>query len=239
MTPDPAIIVLYCRTLKNPPGQGNYQLPTTPLPPGQVGVAVGEPPAIDSPPALEVSNPRPSSLSSPASSNGSIQQSPVSVTPKRVPGKLALCKWCSYQSEDLAECVRCRRKLDAPKILDDPSYKPKPDSTDANKKALRDVRVPNKNRRKNNAEEPLCIDIDSEDDAGEENIETETIEDDAGEEMIDFQNFCHVIPAPTCYFIAGNYRSRQKFDIWNYSKHKLVWFGFWALDTIGTIVFNF
>ena len=202
---------MYSRTLKNTPVQGSYQLPTAPLPPGQVGVAVGDPPAIDSPPALEVSAPRPGSLSSPASSNGSIQQSPVSMTPKRVPGKLALCKWCSYQSEDLAECVRCHRKLDAPKILDDPSYKPKPDSTEASKKALRDVRVPNKNRRKNAAEEPLCIDIDSEDDAGEENIETETIEDDSGKEIIHFIICCSVAPLPTCYFKAGNYRSRRKF----------------------------
>ena len=132
------------------------------------------------------------------------------MTPKRVPGKLALCKWCSYQSEDLAECVRCHRKLDAPKILDDPSYKPKPDSTDANKKALRDVRVPNKNRRKNNAEEPLCIDIDSEDDAGEDTIETETIEDDSGKKMFYFILCCPVTPPSTCCFIAVNYRSRQK-----------------------------
>ena len=204
---------MYRRTLKTTGGQGNYQLPTAPLPPGQVGVAVGDPPAIDSPPALEVSAPRPGSLSSPASSNGSIQQSPVSVTPKRVPGKLALCKWCSYQSEDLAECVRCRRKLDAPKILDDPSYKPKPDSTDGNKKALRDVRVPNKNRRKNNAEEPLCIDIDSEDDVGEDNIETETIEDDSGKEMFYFILCCPVTPPSTCCFIAGTIEADRKFDI--------------------------
>ena len=34
-------------------------------------------------------------------------------------------------SEDLAVCVRCRRKMpDDVKILDDPSYKPKPDSTE-------------------------------------------------------------------------------------------------------------
>ena len=34
-------------------------------------------------------------------------------------------------SEDLAICVRCRRKMpDDVKILDDPSYKPKPDSTE-------------------------------------------------------------------------------------------------------------
>ena len=177
----------YClfRTLKNSNGQaqGGYQLPTAPLPPGQVGVAVGEPPAIDSPPAMEVSAARSGSLSSPASSNGSIHQSPAAITPKRIPGKLALCNWCAFQSEDLAKCGRCHRKLDAPKILDDPSFKPKPDSTDTTKKALRDVRVPNKNRKRNNAEEPLCIDIDSEDDMGEENTETETIDDDSGNEM--------------------------------------------------------
>lgn len=146
-------------------------------------MAVGEPPAIDSPPAMEVSAARSGSLSSPASSNGSIHQSPAAITPKRIPGKLALCNWCAFQSEDLAKCGRCHRKLDAPKILDDPSFKPKPDSTDTTKKALRDVRVPNKNRKRNNAEEPLCIDIDSEDDMGEENTETETIDDDSGNEM--------------------------------------------------------
>ena len=144
---------------------------------------MGEPPAIDSPPALEVSAARSGSLSSTTSSNGSIHQSPTLVTPKRIPGKLALCNWCAFQSEDLAKCGRCGRKLDAPKILDDPSFKPKPDSTDATKKALRDVRVPNKNRKRNNAEEPLCIDIDSEDDLGEETAEAETIDDDSGNDF--------------------------------------------------------
>ena len=142
-------------------------------------MAVGEPPAIDSPPGLEVR----SSISSTASSNGSLHQSPAAIAPKRIPGKLALCNWCAFQSEDLAKCGRCHRKLDAPKILDDPSYKPKPDSTEVVKKALRDVRVPNKNRKRNNAEEPLCIDIDSEDENAEETIEAETIEDDSGEEI--------------------------------------------------------
>ena len=47
--------------------QGNVQLPTTPLPPGQVGVgvSVGDPPNIESPPALEVG----SLMTSPAGSN--------------------------------------------------------------------------------------------------------------------------------------------------------------------------
>ena len=50
---------------------------------------------------------------------------------KRIPGKLAMCKSCGFTSEDLAICVRCRRKmLGNVKILDDPSYKPKPDSTE-------------------------------------------------------------------------------------------------------------
>ena len=113
-----------------------------------------------------------------------MHQSPAAIAPKRIPGKLALCNWCAFQSEDLAKCGRCHRKLDAPKILDDPSYKPKPDSTEVVKKALRDVRVPNKNRKRNNAEEPLCIDIDSEDENAEETIEAETIEDDSGKKII-------------------------------------------------------
>ena len=82
---------------------------------------------------------------------------------KRIPGKLAMCKFCGFTrweatncierkyshifslSEDLAVCVRCRRKIpDDVKILDDPSYKPKPDSTELmGTKKLRLHRFPN------------------------------------------------------------------------------------------------
>ena len=30
---------------------------------------------------------------------------------KRIPGKLAMCKQCGFTSEDLAVCLRCRRKM--------------------------------------------------------------------------------------------------------------------------------
>ena len=33
------------------------------------------------------------------------------VVPKRVPGKVALCKHCGNMSDDHATCSRCRRKL--------------------------------------------------------------------------------------------------------------------------------
>ena len=60
----------------------------------------------------------------------------------------------------------------------------KPDSTDGlNKKALRGVRLPNKNKKRNNTEEPVCIALsDSEDGGDEDTGEAETIEDeDPGE----------------------------------------------------------
>ena len=62
-------------------------------------------------------------------------------------------------SEDLAVCVRCRRKMpDDVKIVDDPNFKPKPDSTEvlASKKALRLARLPGKSRRRGgNPDEPV------------------------------------------------------------------------------------
>ena len=174
--------------------QGNVQLPTTPLPPGQVsGVAVGDPPSIESPPALEVGSLMPNS--SPAGSNvsnTSYQQTPS----KRVPGKLALCTRCGTQSDDISTCVRCKRKLpDDVKLLDDPTYKPKPDSTENGtivitnpgaKKVLRNVRLPSKSKKRNNADEPVCIALsDSEDDGDADMEETETIDDNSGKNIKD------------------------------------------------------
>ena len=165
-------------------------LPTTPLPPGSVGVAIGEPPSIDSPPGLEVSG------SVMAGAGGQVSGSPagssasnssfVATPSKRIPGKLALCTRCGTQSDDLSTCVRCKRKLpDDVKLLDDPAFKPqKPDSTDNgglnNKKALRGVRLPSKNKKRNNNDEPVCIALsDSEEDGDMEDAgEAETIEDD-------------------------------------------------------------
>ena len=177
---------LYFRTMKSGQGQGNVALPTTPLPLGSVGVTIGEPPSIDSPPALEVAGSV--SLGSVSGSPaGSTSSTSYQATPsKRVPGKLALCTRCGTQSEDLSTCVRCKRKLpEDVKLLDDPAFKSvKPDSTDGlNKKALRGVRLPNKNKKRNNTEEPVCIALsDSEDGGDEDTGEAETIEDeDSGE----------------------------------------------------------
>ena len=146
---------------------------------------MGDPPSIDSPPALEVSA---GSLmsnvgSSPAgstTSNSSYQQTPS----KRIPGKLALCKQCGTQSDDLAVCIRCKRKFpEDVKLLDDPAFRPKPDSTDSTAKkssALRGVRPPNKNRKRNN-DEPVCIALsDSEEDGEDDFGDPETIDESSG-----------------------------------------------------------
>ena len=178
-------------------------LPTTPLPPGSVGVAIGDPPSIDSPPGLEVSGsvmPGGQVSGSPAGSSAS-NSSFVATPSKRVPGKLALCTRCGTQSEDLSTCVRCKRKLpDDVKLLDDPAFKPqKPDSTDNgglnNKKALRGVRLPSKNKKRNNNDEPVCIALsDSEEDGEMEDTgEAETIDDDdTGRICSIFSNRCWI-----------------------------------------------
>ena len=110
-------------------------------------------PCADSPPALEVAAP----VTAAGTVSGS--QAPQAVLPKRVPGKLALCKVCGNQSEDIATCTRCRRKLgEDVKLLDDPAYKPKPDSTDtASKKALRAVRPPSFQKKKRVNDEPVSF----------------------------------------------------------------------------------
>ena len=180
------LILRTLKTSQHQQQQGNVQLPTTPLPPGQVsGVAVGDPPSIESPPALEVGSLMPSPAGSNVS-NSSFQQTPS----KRVPGKLALCTRCGTQSEDISTCVRCKRKLpDDVKLLDDPAYKPKPDSTENGtivitntaKKVLRNVRLPSKSKKRNNADEPVCIALsDSEEDGEGDMEETETIDDNSG-----------------------------------------------------------
>merc|ERR1719430_1418391 len=133
---------------------------------GLSGVTTGAmtPPAIDSPPCS--SGGEGSTLSASSSSgSGSGQVS------KRIPGKLAMCKSCGFTSEDLAICVRCRRKMpDDVKILDDPSYKPKPDSTELmGTKKLRLARLPGKrNRRPGNPDEPVCIALSSDEEGGDE-----------------------------------------------------------------------
>jgi len=133
---------------------------------GLSGVTTGAmtPPSIDSPPCS--SGGEGSALSASSSSgSGSGQVS------KRIPGKLAMCKSCGFTSEDLAICVRCRRKMpDDVKILDDPSYKPKPDSTELmGTKKLRLARLPGKrNRRPGNPDEPVCIALSSDEEGGDE-----------------------------------------------------------------------
>eukprot|EP00092_Neocalanus_flemingeri_P016495 GFUD01017849.1.p1 GENE.GFUD01017849.1~~GFUD01017849.1.p1 ORF type:complete len:1547 (+),score=557.86 GFUD01017849.1:282-4922(+) len=172
----------YKRNAKPPPGpaSGGFSrmpdLPTAPLPPAQVGVAVGDPPTIDSPPLQEGGSVS-TSISSPAGAGaGQYQGGPPA--PKRVPGKLAMCKWCGDLSEDLSTCIRCRRKLpDDVKLLDDPAFKPKPDSTDhVAKKALRGVRLPSKNRRKANPDEPVCIALSSDEEGDDDNSRSSLVE---------------------------------------------------------------
>ena len=161
-------------------------LPTIPLPPGSVGVAIGEPPSIDSPPGLEVSGSgMPEQVSESPAGSSAMNSSFVATPGKRIPGKLALCTRCGTQSEDLSTCVRCKRKLpEDVKLLDDPAFKSqKPDSTDnggmGNKKALRGVRLPSKNKKRNHNDEPVCIALsDSEEDGDEEMEGTETIDDE-------------------------------------------------------------
>ena len=66
--------------------------------------------------------------SSPAGSNisnTSYQQIPS----KRIPGKLALCKQCGTQSDDLVVCSRCKKKFpEDVKLLDYPAFRPEPDT---------------------------------------------------------------------------------------------------------------
>jgi len=116
---------------------------------------------------------------------------PPGQAPKRVPGKLAMCKSCGHLSEDLSTCIRCRRKFpDDVKLLDDPAFKPKPDSTDnMAKKALRGIRLP-KNRRKANPDEPVCIALSSDEEGDDDNsrssmVETQDLsQEDSGEGSI-------------------------------------------------------
>jgi len=169
----------YKRTSKQPPGPGGFsrmpELPTAPLPPGQVGVAVGDPPTIDSPPSSQEGGSVSTSLSSPSPQ---YPAGPPGSAPKRVPGKLAMCKSCGHLSEDLSTCIRCRRKLpDDVKLLDDPAFKPKPDSTDhVAKKALRGVRLPTKNRRKANPDEPVCIALSSDEEGDDDNSRSSLVD---------------------------------------------------------------
>jgi len=99
-----------------------------------------------------------------------------------------MCKFCGFTSEDLAVCVRCRRKIpDDVKILDDPSYKPKPDSTELmGTKKLRLHRIPGKrSRRPGNPDEPVCIALSSDEEGGEddENSRTSNHEGNAADQQ--------------------------------------------------------
>ena len=96
-----------------------------------------------------------------------------------------MCKSCGHLSEDLSTCIRCRRKLpDDVKLLDDPAFKPKPDSTDhVAKKALRGVRLPTKNRRKANPDEPVCIALSSDEEGDDDNSRSSLVDNaEIGEE---------------------------------------------------------
>jgi len=152
------------------------QLPTAPVPPGQLEgvrpqVTTAGPPTPDSCQPGEAS---PSPASTPTSSiPTSTSATIVANQPKLIPGKLAMCKWCGDLSPDFAKCIRCKRKLPEDcKAVDDPALKPKPDSTGHNdmakKAALRGVRIPNKSRRKGAAsDEPVCIALSSDEEEDE------------------------------------------------------------------------
>jgi len=155
--------------------------PYTPMGPNQGlgGVTTGAmtPPTVDSPPMLGEGS----------ASNGT----PPAVGPggqvsKRIPGKLAMCKQCGFTSEDLAVCLRCRRKMpDDVKVLDDPNFKPKPDSTEAGgTKKLRLARLPGKARRRGgNPDEPVCIALSSDEEGeDEENSRSSLAESGHGEQ---------------------------------------------------------
>merc|ERR1719266_3121098 len=138
---------------------------------GLAGVTTGAmtPPTIDSPPCFSGGE----GFALSASSSGGSGSGQLS---KRIPGKLAMCKSCGFTSEDLAVCVRCRRKMpDDVKILDDPSYKPKPDSTELmGTKKLRLARLPGKrNRRPGNPDEPVCIALSSDEEGGDDGVVVE------------------------------------------------------------------
>ena len=94
-------------------------------------------------------------------------------------------QWVKEAGKVLPKTYKKRKLPEDVKLLDDPAFKSqKPDSTDngglgANKKALRGVRLPSKNKKRNNNDEPVCIALsDSEEDGDEEMGDTETIEDD-------------------------------------------------------------
>merc|ERR1719447_151125 len=168
---------------RSTPSTSSSYPPMGVVPQGHPGVTTEAmtPPTIDSPPCS--SGGEGSSLS--ASSSGGSGSGQLS---KRIPGKLAMCKFCGFTSEDLAVCVRCRRKIpDDVKILDDPSYKPKPDSTELmGTKKLRLHRIPGKrSRRPGNPEEPVCIALSSDEEGGEddENSRTSNHEGNAADQQ--------------------------------------------------------
>lgn len=135
-----------------------------------MGVTTGEPPTIDSPDHVAIAS-------------TSQVMSTTMLAPRRIPGKLALCKFCGTLSDDFNTCSFCRKRLpEDSKIMDDPTCKPKPDSTEDNQKkaSLRAMRLPTKNRRRGgNPDEPVCIALssDEEDEPVEEQSETVVAED--------------------------------------------------------------
>ena len=136
------------------------------------------------------------SAASAASSSAAAAAAPVA--PKRVPGKLALCKQCGNLSEDHATCTRCKRRLpDDVKVVDDPAFKPKPDSTTlvsssssaADKKSnLRAVRLGTKKARNAMSNEPVCIALSSDEDGeGDDDDTNDAIPHDELEETVDLE----------------------------------------------------
>jgi sentrin-specific protease 7 len=194
---------------KGPPKAAG--LSSSPRPP--VGVATGEPPTVDSPDNISSS-----------STSSALANPNAPVIPKRVPGKVALCKHCGNMSDDHATCSRCRRKLpEDVKVVDDPAFRPKPDSTneDAAKKSLRAMRIPNKNRRKGNPDEPMCIALSSDEEDNDENSnlpeeDKEEVDiEEEGDESV-FEDITAGCPPMNCFSLPcrsvriGNYKVLPK-----------------------------
>lgn len=142
----------------------------------------------------EAADPAASQSGTSAAANAAAANSNNPLAPRRVPGKLALCKFCGNMSEDHNTCSRCKRRLpEDAKVVDDPAFKPKPDSTTivstdkqregkgGSGSSLRSLRMPNK-KRGGNPDEPVCIALSSDEGEGEEEEEGE-IRDEGAEEI--------------------------------------------------------
>jgi len=129
-------------------------------------------------------------------------------------------------SDDHNTCTRCRRKLpEDVKVVDDPAFKPKPDSTNEEAKKLRAMRpLGAKNRKKGNPDEPVCIALSSDEEGGDDensnhptdSEKAEEIEiDEIGDESV-FADITANCPPTQCFSLPcrsvriGNYKVLPK-----------------------------